>query len=172
MHLALRTCPIILEGFLWVKKSKNSLLQTPGIHNDPDMNCFKWLQDGGGEKKVVLALNLGYPSIALEQRNIKCMLSLYQGRARLHSPTWFITTVNSICEHRHTHNPWHLFYWRPSAAWMKIKLFEECFKHYPSVLTHKISRRKKTCLCQKTDHWHKLTFASSLFYSALLWHAS
>lgn len=97
-----------------------------------------------------------------------CALSLYQARARLHSPTWFITTVNSMCEPTHTHNPWHLlFYWRPSAAWMKIKLFEECFKHYPSVLTQKNKRSKKTglCLCQKTDHWHKLTLPPFLLLS-------
>lgn len=95
-------------------------------------------------------------------------LSLYQARARLHSPTWFITTVNSIWEHTHTRNPWHLFFYlRPSAAWMKTKLFEECFKHYPSVLTHPSTRSNKTelRLHQKTDHWPKLTLPPFLLPS-------
>lgn len=93
-------------------------------------------------------------------------LSLYQASARLHSPTWFITTVNSICEHTHTHNPWHLFFYlRPSAAWMKIKLFEECFNHYPSVLKHTRSNKTELCPHQKTDNWHKLTLPPFLLPS-------
>lgn len=63
----------------------NALMQTPGIHHDPDMNCLKWLWDGGG-KKVVLALNLHYPSIALERRNTKSVLShsIKQGTGYIH----------------------------------------------------------------------------------------
>lgn len=116
----------------------NALMQTPGIHNDPDMNCFKWLWDGGGKKSSFgFKFTLSKYCSGTEKHKVYALSLSSKGQ-------WFITTVNSICEHTHTHNPWHLFYWRPSAAWMKINLFEECFKHYPSVLTHKNTRSKKT----------------------------